>query len=173
MYWPKPIRPARIIIPSFFLLPSLNACTEPKDMVVHCAYGPGIKFSGLGSSFAWTPALPRETGDPRVDNPNLHALIRDTVDAQLRALGFTWKNPAAADFWVDYYVARRDPGALTSEQAPRGALVLRVIDPKTEQLIWQGTARAALDDSASPDARKKRINDAVQRIFEHFPPKDG
>ena len=59
-----------------FLMIAVVGCTDTYPIKIRSAFGPGIRFSEEGSSFDWVPAENRDTGDPRADNPHLHALIQ-------------------------------------------------------------------------------------------------
>jgi hypothetical protein len=51
-----------------------------------------------------------------------------------------------------------------------GTLLIDVIDPATMTLLWRGTGTGVVDPTASPQRREQRINDAVDRILDEFPP---
>lgn len=62
-------------------------------------------------------------------------------------------------------------GAQTmTTQYEEGTLLIDVADPKTQNLMWRGTATDVIDPNASPDKREAKINDAVQQILSQFPP---
>jgi hypothetical protein len=75
----------------------------------------------------------------------------------------------------NYGVPYNAPGVtVTQTQAyeyEQGTLILDIVDPQTQQLIWRGSAQAELDRTASPEKREKRLKDAIRRILERFPPK--
>uniref|UniRef100_Q01NB4 DUF4136 domain-containing protein n=1 Tax=Solibacter usitatus (strain Ellin6076) TaxID=234267 RepID=Q01NB4_SOLUE len=50
-----------------------------------------------------------------------------------------------------------------------GTLVVDVFDSNTKALIWRGVASDTL--SSKPDKNDKKLDEAVQKMFEHFPPK--
>jgi hypothetical protein len=52
----------------------------------------------------------------------------------------------------------------------QGSLLLDIFDARTKQIIWQGSAEAEVTSGASPQLRTKRINEAVSRMLENFPP---
>jgi len=51
-----------------------------------------------------------------------------------------------------------------------GTVVLDIIDPKTRNLVWRGSAQSRVDDSDTPEERDARVNEAYRRILERFPP---
>ena len=155
------------------LLLSLLATGCARKMEVYSAYGPGMQFSGIGSTYDWLPVKKEETGDPHADNPHVHKLVRETVETHLAASGFTKRASGTPDFWIDYGIAREEKGDLVGQTDVyhEGSLILRVIHPETGKLIWHGSARAKIDKSLPPAKREQRINMAVERLVERFPAK--
>jgi len=50
-----------------------------------------------------------------------------------------------------------------------GTLVVDLFDAKTKKLIWRGSASGTLSDKS--DKNIKSLNNGVQKMFDHFPPK--
>ena len=57
-----------------------------------------------------------------------------------------------------------------SREIVEGQLVVELVDPKAEQVIWQGRARRNLTDSMVAEERKRLINRVVRAMFEQYPP---
>ena len=53
---------------------------------------------------------------------------------------------------------------------PEGELVLDIADGKTKQMIWRGTAKAALDSSLTSQKAVSTIREAARAMLENFPP---
>lgn len=53
-----------------------------------------------------------------------------------------------------------------------GTLIIDIMDPKTNNLIWRGWATAALDE-VDPENTQEMIGRAVSRIFQKFPDSVG
>ena len=49
-----------------------------------------------------------------------------------------------------------------------GSLVLDFYDARTKQLIWRGVSSEAL--SNNPEKNEKKLDKAVDKMLEHFPP---
>ncbi len=49
-------------------------------------------------------------------------------------------------------------------------MVLDVVDPRTNELIWRGWATDELEDNPTPEAVRKYVNAAVEKILEKVPP---
>ena len=52
----------------------------------------------------------------------------------------------------------------------KGKLILKFVDPKTNQVIWWGETRAILDPDMNPEHETEMANEVVQRILQKFPP---
>jgi len=50
-----------------------------------------------------------------------------------------------------------------------GTLVVDMFDTYSKKLIWRGSASDVL--TGKPDKDEKRLEKAVEKMFEHFPPK--
>lgn len=151
------------------------SCTETIDIQTDASYGPGIKLSGLGDRYAWAPTS-RQSGDgDRVDNPQVRAFLRSTIDESLSKRGFSCITEGRPDFWLLYRVTRvlQDDWDATpfGTPYPAGTLVVDVVDPATRQLVWRGTATARIDPSNPPEIREERIRAAVSMLMSKFPPR--
>ena len=52
-----------------------------------------------------------------------------------------------------------------------GTLVVDLFDTNAKKLVWRGSASDTLSDKS--DKNIKKLNMAVQKMFEHFPPETG
>jgi Domain of unknown function (DUF4136) len=134
-----------------------------------------------------------------VGQPLIDARIVAAIDAQLAEKGLT-KSDSSPDLFVVYHVAfdkEKDIstystgyaggygrygwgygggwGGGTSTTQVRdiliGTLVIDLADAKQGKLVWRGMGVKEVDTQAKPDKRDKSINNAVQKIFKNFPPK--
>jgi hypothetical protein len=55
-------------------------------------------------------------------------------------------------------------------QYRKGSLIIDFVAPQTKTLIWRGSAEAKLEISTTPEEQERRLQDAVRRIIEQFPP---
>jgi hypothetical protein len=146
-------------------------------------YNMSYDFSKL-RTYRWADIPSRADADPLVVQR-----VAVAVEAQLKAKGYTLAEKTP-DFLVATYVGRQTriqvtdfgygygphrgwygPGGLDVYQYEEGSLVVDVVDNRTKQLVWRGTATGTVDPGATPEQKTKRINDAVAKIFEDFPPK--
>ncbi len=150
-----------------------NGCSEGGEIKVSSAYGPGFKLDGIGEAYAWRPSHELPYPYARVENPALQTHIRSEVVAGLETRGFRESADRDPDFWLAYGVARRrvtdvgvSPHGVVRE---KGSLHLRVVDPASAKVIWQGVAAAQIDPSLPADQRSRRIALAVKKLLERFP----
>lgn len=52
----------------------------------------------------------------------------------------------------------------------QGSLILNITDAKTKELVWWSSAQAEVKPEDSTEVRKKRINKAVSKMLQEFPP---
>jgi hypothetical protein len=161
----------------------------PLALVVACSsvstnydYDTSYDFSKL-RSYRWADIPSRSDADPLVVQR-----VGTAVEAQLKAKGFV---PAegAPDFLVATYVGRRTRIQVTDwgyaygphagwygrpvdvYEYEEGSLIVDVVDARTRRLAWRGTAIGIVDPGATPEGKTERINEAVAKILEQFPPK--
>lgn len=51
-----------------------------------------------------------------------------------------------------------------------GQLAVDMYDAKNHFLVWRGVVSDAIDPTAEPDKRKKKLNKAVQKLLKMYPP---
>lgn len=52
-----------------------------------------------------------------------------------------------------------------------GTLILDIVNPKNKELMWRGSAQDEVHFKSKPEKDQSQLNEAVQRMLEHFPPK--
>jgi hypothetical protein len=60
------------------------------------------------------------------------------------------------------------PSTIDVYQYEEGTLIVDLIDAARKRLVWRGKAVAVVGDYAGSE---QRINEAVQKLFESYPPK--
>ena len=120
-------------------------------------------------------------------NPLVVQRVGAAVEAQLKAKGCAQAD-GAPDFLVATYVGRRTRiqvtdwgygygpharwygGGLDVYEYEEGTLIVDIVDARSKQLVWRGTATRIIDPEITPEERTERINEAVAKVFEDFPP---
>jgi len=154
------------------------------SMRINADYDTTVDFSTL-KTYSWMERQRGDAEDPLMDNTLLEARVRAAVARELSAKGFPKVAAEEADFLVTYHVAREERFQLSTTGGPgwgwgsttthvhqyeEGTLILDIVSPQANMLLWRGTATAQIIESASPSRREKQINEAVEQILKRFPP---
>jgi hypothetical protein len=150
-------------------------------------FDPAVNLTAL-RTYDWRPGPQQGPTDPRIDNSLLDMRVRSAVDRTLAARGFRKITSGTPDFLVGYHVVLQQktdfhtvggyygyrwggPPATYAYNYEEGTLLLDIIAPETMKLLWRGNATSIVRPDATPEAREKRINEAVEKILAEFPPK--
>lgn len=128
----------------------------------------------------------------KVDTPDplWNDRVKDAVDRQLKAKGWsevpsggdvsivavgtTHEKPTLQTFYngFDGWLWSGFADATTYvENYTVGTLVIDMFDTNTKKLIWRGSASDVV--SGKPNKDEKKLEKAVAKLFEHFPPQMG
>lgn len=160
------------------LLVLMSAIAFTQD--VHYNSMPGTDFSKY-HTYKWV-AIPGAQQLNQIQEQE----VKQAVDAQLAAKGFTPATGDNADMYVGYQVSvgnekewsaygtgRGWGGGMataTSSTISVGTLALDFYDPTAKQLIWRGEATKTLNPSGNQEKNQKNLNKAVEKLLKHFPP---
>jgi hypothetical protein len=184
---------------SLFLVFFVAALTGCQSLHVQSGYDHKFAFASL-HSFCWVAPAAYLDNDVRLKMDQLTPLVRQDVEQLLHARGFVSTDCAAADFRVSFRAALRDritegrspddEGGVTvyeynSETGGQwwtsrpagtvnvereGSLVILIMEPKTNKVIWNGSVAANLRAQATPEQRRQRLEKVVELIMQQFPP---
>lgn len=167
------MKPARILLGLCVMLLAINAFGQK----VTTDSAPSVDWSKY-HTYAWGEGTPAQ-------DPLMHQRIVAGIDAKLAALG--WKKvDADPDLVVMYHVATDQQkslnwqnyggwgrfGGMGSAQVDTvitGQLKVDLADYKAKQFLWRGTATDTL--STDPQKNAKKIDKALTKMFQKFPPK--
>lgn len=86
-----------------------------------------------------------------------------------RQVADPWYGHSFYDFRYGYYNSWPTYSTSTEvQQYSQGTLVIDLIDARTRQMVWEGTARNEVTERSRREAAN-RLDEAVTRIFEDFP----
>jgi len=182
------IRTLATVSAAIFVAALLGCASYP----VQTDYDPDIGFESL-RTYSWLDARQEKTGDPRIDNDLLDRRVRRAVEAELDAKGYRKVEAAQADFALNYHLSvERQIDVQTYVDSPSygygwrggysnayttvqeydvGSLVIDIIRPGEERLIWRGATQARTHEKGTPEERDERAQAAVSAILAKFPPK--
>ena len=166
------------------------------SMDITTDYDNTYTFQGL-KTFAWMSAAEQGKRDPRFNNELLDARVKRAVQANLERKGYALvTDGAAADFrvghqvllqnkmsaktvndyygyqgaWGERYWYRAGQTQTYVYEYEQGTLLIDLVDGADNRLVWRGAAQAEVDRKGSAESRDKRLNEAVEKILEGFPP---
>src|SRR5262249_3285122 len=118
----------------------LTGCPAVQGITVKSAYGRGITYSGIGSTYEWMP--PDSTTQP--GNAEFDTIRRTKLEEALAKKGFCQAEGGQPDFLIRTVVGRAMVSGYETNPHGKfydeGTLTMDVIDPKTrEEIIWRGT----------------------------------
>ena len=136
-------------------------------------------------TYAWSPAPAAATGDPRLDsNPFFDEQMRAEVEMQMAMRGFE-RTARPPDLLVHYHanMTQRietedldgqygscEQGNCRAEVYDAGTILIDLVDPGTQKVIWRGWAEGAMDGVVDDQTwLEAKITQAVTRIFERLP----
>ena len=145
-------------------------------------YDSTVDFAKL-KSFYWMP-VPIQAGINTLDVKR----IQSAITTQLQAKGYSMM-PDNPDFMIAMHLGKQHkievhewgyaygprgryvgPGGIDMYQYDEGTLLLDFVDTRSKDLIWRGVATGEVDRYSSSEKKDKRINEAVQKILNNFPP---
>lgn len=175
------MRHAVIVAAGALLLAACSGISTSSD------YDPSVDFTSF-ATYDWI-----DTEGDDIDNIS-NSRIRNAVDDALAARGLR-KDVTNPDLAVGYQVTTAERrsyntvntgwgggyywggwgmgmGTSTTYENTweEGSLIVGLFDVSSKNLVWTGTATAALDPSRSPEERQKLVDDAVAKMMKDFPP---
>jgi hypothetical protein len=147
----------------------------------------GIDFTTY-RTYDWGPADALPTGDPRLDqDPFFKDHMLGAVEKQLAARGFDRSASDSPDLLIHYHASinrrinvfgvDREHGYCFDEECQTwvtdyeaGTLVLDLVDPRTNRVIWRGWAQDGVEDMLDDrDRMAQKIDQAVARMMALLP----
>lgn len=91
-----------------------------------------------------------------------HTVVKNLVQ---KDASYTWS-------YNDLGYSRPASIHVTEYHYRHGTLILDIIDAKTKNVVWTGTAAGFLDLYKSKDRQENRIKDVMYKLLKNFPPAD-
>ena len=160
---------------SLLILVFILACDTPR--IVSSA-APGVDFKQFKSYQLADYDKKVNVTHPAYDNPTNREIIITAINSQMNALGYSYlkENP---DLLVIYDIVITDmvdprydsavvykpwvDTKLDSFNYTEGLMIIRLIDCKSSEMVWQGSVTGILDKS--PERFQHRIPKEVGKIF--------
>jgi hypothetical protein len=144
-------------------------------------YDREVDFASL-KTFGWMSRTEESTSP--VSNTLLEKRIRNAVGQMLTSEGYQQETIGNPDFLIAYHTGVAEkiditsygygywpryygPGSFDLLQYKEGTVVLDIVEPEANQLVWRGWYVGAIDDR---EISEEKIYAAVKHILEEFPP---
>lgn len=180
------------------LLPILILLNSCSTITVHQDFDTTYNFHNL-KTYSWLDKNRTVSSDTRIDNDLVKDRMIKAIETSLEAKGYTKVDKAQASFLVvwhgsidsklrvdtidhyyrpygygardvyDPFIRSRTTRTVVSEY-DLGTLLIDILDPTEQKLIWRGTGQGVVHGDQEPAKITKSINNAVQEILSQFPP---
>ncbi len=160
-------------------------------------FNPGTDFSGL-KTYRWLGAQDDPGNDVRINSELVVKTVQIAVDNELMAKGFVKDDSGQPDFVVTWFgsidkkirsesmnhfyrpygygTLYRDPywnsqpTTMNTVEYEQGSLIIDVLDPGRQTLLWRGFGSSRLKQNQSTSQVTNNLNSAIRRILTDFPP---
>lgn len=159
----------------------LSACAPVR---VHSFTERGTPFAAV-RTYRWADDGARATGDPRLDsNPFFERRLMSATNRELAARGFELTTSDSADLILHYHASvsqALDTATIdrmvgycrdceSSSIYDAGTILLDLVDPKTNTLVWRAWAEGSIDGMVDNQQwLEEHIDQAVARIIATLP----
>ncbi|WP_417566605.1 DUF4136 domain-containing protein [Marinobacter sp.] len=118
--------------------------------------------------------------------------VRDAIERELNRKALQRVSQAEADLLVSWRIVPEDRLEQTGlglgfgfgsgnfgwalsapppvREVKEGKLVVELADSKTKEVVWRAASRRYLNESQSPETRRKLIDEVVTEMFTKYPP---
>lgn len=169
-----------VLVATLFLAGFLAGCSSIETKV---DYDRNASFSSY-KTFAF-----KDVRSP--DSPISMRRVQGAIDRTLTSRGFA-RAEGTPDLWVVLHTRTRRQTQVTTynsgwgwgwgwrggywnsarvEQIPIGTLMVDLIDTKAKELVWRGSASRIVDADETAKDRDEKVQEAVDKLFDGFPPK--
>jgi hypothetical protein len=121
------------------------------------------------ASYLWDDAASQLPDDPRINQMETDSLIREAANSQFAARGYRLSTTASAHYKLSYDLAVHTWYG-PDNSSSLGSLSLWLTDAATRRRVWMGYVRAEILVGLSREERLARLEKAMARLLEKFPP---
>ncbi|MDY6799294.1 MAG: DUF4136 domain-containing protein [Pseudomonadota bacterium] len=147
--------------------------------------------AGFDRYQSWAFAASGDKGGPEIVSLD-GTRVRAAVDRALKGHNMTQVEPGEADLLVNWRIVEEERlerqgvglglgfgsghfgwGIASSPPVraiEEGKLVVELVDTRTNEVVWRATSRRYLNETQSPETRRKLIDEVVAEMFSRYPP---
>jgi len=159
-----PRRPFVLVLAA--LLALVGCASDPVD--VSTTFDPLTRFPAQ-ATYLWDDTASKLPDDPRINQMETDSLIREAANAEFAHRGYRLSTTPSAHYKLSYDLAVHTwYGADNSSSV--GSLSLWLTDAAARRRVWMGYVRAEILIGLSREERLARLEKAMARLLEKFPP---
>ena len=146
---------------------ALLACASDDAIPVSTSYDP-LELFPARATYVWDDAAISLPNSPSIDPEQTDTLLRQVADEAFAARGYR-AVAGGADYRLSYqYVVRTYQGPEGSRAV--GSISLLLVEKASGRRVWTGFGQAEVYVGLSPEERRARLADALDRMLANFPP---
>jgi hypothetical protein len=159
--------PRRFALVMVLVLAGITGCaSDPID--VSTTFDPLTPFPAR-ATFLWDESANKLPEDPRLNQMETDSLIREAANAEFAARGYQLSTTGSAHYELSYDLAIHT-WYEANNTSSLGSLSLWLTDASTRRRVWMGYVRAEILVGLSREERLARLQKAMARMLEKFPP---
>ena len=159
--------PNRLWLLGFAGCLALAGCaSDPID--VSTTFDPLTPFPAQ-ATYLWDETASKLPDDPRINQMDTNSLIQEAANAEFAAHGYRLASTDSAHYKLSYDLAVHTWYAADNSSS-LGSLSLWLTDAATRRRVWMGYVRAEILVGLSREERLARLQKAMARLLEKFPP---
>jgi hypothetical protein len=148
-------------------LVALAACASQDAIPISTTHDPLASFPAE-ATWSWDEAAISLPENPAIDRASTDALFRQVANEAFAARGYRLAAPPT-DYQLSYhYVVNERIGPDVSKAV--GSVSLLLVESVSGRRVWLGFGRAEIHVGLTPEERKARLRDALDRMLADFPP---
>ena len=145
------------------------ACASSSDVDLHVSHDPLAVFPET-ATLLWDARANSLSGDERVAELGLDALIREAAGEAFAARGYRVSDSRRAQYLLSYQAS------LTTRNRPEGPIAvgsisLLLVEAASGRRAWVGFLRAQVDPTRTPEQRRESLRAAFGQLLAEFPPR--
>jgi len=146
---------------------SLLACASDDAIPVSVNYDPLVHFPAT-ATYVWDDAASVLPNNSKIDRGATDALLKEVANEALARRGYRVVT-GDADYRLSYqYAVHTFNGPDVSTAT--GSLSLLLVEKSSGLRVWTGFGQAEVFVGLTPEERRARLSDAMERMLVNFPP---
>jgi hypothetical protein len=148
-------------------LVALAGCASQDAIPISTTHDPLARVPAE-ATYAWDEAAISLPENPSIDPASTDALLREVANEAFAARGYRLA-PPPTNYLLSYqYAVAERIGPDVSKAI--GSVSLLLVESASGRRVWLGFGRAEIHVGLTPEERRARLKDALDRMLADFPP---